>query len=408
MMNETPSARPLIVFAGFICLPQESAATNRNIYMATALREAGYDVWFLVEKPAGREEDRQPDGTYWYRGFRYIPIGVPRSFRQARTLRSLLVLDSPSGRWFAEQAPANVAGVILYAGYSGQYAEIQRWGRERGVPIYGDVVEYQAARFILPVGGLRAWIDYEVRTNHFQTRCTRLIVISSFLERMYRARGKDTLRVLPLIDTREPCWAPVIERPPHEEIRVLFVGSPGRDRQDLILEGVRLARIGGVPVRLTYAGASRERLLKLPGVTPALIDALGDAVTFHEWVPYDALPDTVAEADYCLLFRPDERCMRAGFPSKTPEMLAKGTPLLCNLTTDLGDYIRDGENGLIVPALTAEDLADTLVRAAQLPTAQRTAMRAAARRTAETDFDYRTMVDPLRAFLAAGTKEAQR
>ena len=190
-----------------------------------------------------------------------------------------------------------------------------------------------------------------------------------------------------------------------ERLRLLFVGSPDRDRMDLILLALSQVVVQGVAIQLTFAGCSRQRFLALPHVNATAVGALGNHLQFIEWVPYAQLPAVIAQADYGLLFRPNQRCIRAGFPSKAPEMLAKGTPLLCNLTTDLGTYIRDGVNGLVVPELTAAALAATIRRARNLSPMAYLQMRANARATAEAHFDYRTMVAPLQAFLAPRAEE---
>jgi glycosyltransferase involved in cell wall biosynthesis len=99
------------------------------------------------------------------------------------------------------------------------------------------------------------------------------------------------------------------------------------------------------------------------------------------------------------LLRPDARYAHAGFPTKVVESFAVGTPVLANLTSDLGRYLVDGRNGLVCDADSADAVVGTLVRALRLSPGQLGALRTEARRTAERSFDYRAHVGSVAAFL---------
>ena len=71
-----------------------------------------------------------------------------------------------------------------------------------------------------------------------------------------------------------------------------------------------------------------------------------------------------------------------------PESLAAGCPILCNLTTDLGEYLVDGQNAVVCPTagateVTVETLTATLRRAIRLSAEEKTLMKGAARGSAE-------------------------
>ena len=90
---------------------------------------------------------------------------------------------------------------------------------------------------------------------------------------------------------------------------------------------------------------------------------------------------------------------QAGFPTKVPESLAVGTSVICNLTSDLEDYICDGQEGLICADHTVNSFLIALNRAMRLTPEQKKAMRQAARKQAEQSFDYRNYADALSAFI---------
>ena len=94
-----------------------------------------------------------------------------------------------------------------------------------------------------------------------------------------------------------------------------------------------------------------------------------------------------------------ERYAVAGFASKVPESLALGTPLVANVTPELGRYIRDGQTGVVVNGTDAESLAVALRRVADLPSVERLAMRGQARAAAEANFDIRAVAPQLGPWL---------
>ncbi len=89
-------------------------------------------------------------------------------------------------------------------------------------------------------------------------------------------------------------------------------------------------------------------------------EALGNRLTVLPPVPYAEIPAILGGADTLVVPRPDSRSGRYGFPSKLPEYLALGRPVV---VTDVGDQarvVRDGDNGLVVPAGSVGALARAL------------------------------------------------
>ncbi len=57
--------------------------------------------------------------------------------------------------------------------------------------------------------------------------------------------------------------------------------------------------------------------------------------------------------------------------------------MLCNLTSDLGEFLRDGENSILVSSVTAEGFCDALKKALALDEAQLRRIKNGARTLAE-------------------------
>ena len=77
--------------------------------------------------------------------------------------------------------------------------------------------------------------------------------------------------------------------------------------------------------------------------------------------------DLIKDADFVPLLRPQiVRYAQAGFPTKVPESLSLGTPIICNLTSDLGDFIRDESEGIICRDYSIDAFVEALENALTL------------------------------------------
>lgn len=217
----------------------------------------------------------------------------------------------------------------------------------------------------------------------------KVIAISNYLEKHFTSRGLQAVRVPVIFDT---------EKAAHRKsnaigkLTVLYAGSPGKkDYLKEVIEGFCLLNEEELNnVKLKIIGADRTQLIKLCGVSKQAINKLGEHLLTLGRLPRDEVLKQLEEADFTVLLRsPEQRYAKAGFPTKVVESLASATPVICNITSDLGDYIKDGENGIIVDGCSAEAFCGAIRKALKLSESEKTQMQKNARKTAENSFDYR-------------------
>jgi glycosyltransferase involved in cell wall biosynthesis len=150
---------------------------------------------------------------------------------------------------------------------------------------------------------------------------------------------------------------------------------------------------------LLLIGPSADEVRKNLGPDAALLDALAGNVHFAGCLPHRQALAEMARVDFSILLRPNLRFAQAGFPTKLVESLALGVPVICNLTSDIGRYVHDGREGIIVRDSSPDAFAEGLRRVLAMTPAQRQDLRHQARRAAEACFDYRNWVDPLGKFI---------
>ena len=79
-------------------------------------------------------------------------------------------------------------------------------------------------------------------------------------------------------------------------------------------------------------------------------------------LPHDAV-GVLKAADFSMFVRDRNRVSEVGFPTKYAEAATCGIPVLTNRTSDIGDYLVDGENGILLPDCSPASIEHGLARA---------------------------------------------
>lgn len=278
---------------------------------------------------------------------------------------------------------------------------LNAYAHSHGISLLHDSVEwYSPEQFSL--GRLHPVYMAKDRLNRrLIDRSMRVIAISSYLRRHFSEKGIATLRIPAIMDVAHmPCDKRVTD----ECTVFAYAGSPGKkDYLKTVIEGfAKVTTVDTPKYELRLIGVTAEQLVGDCGASATDIAMLGDRLCCMGRVSRAQVLAQLAQADFTVLMRSQEqRYAKAGFPTKFVESLATATPVITNATSDLTEYLSDGENGFLVPACSAQALAQTLGRALSLSFEERRAMQAAARRTALERFDYRGYTEALARFIDA-------
>ncbi len=222
----------------------------------------------------------------------------------------------------------------------------------------------------------------------------RVMAISSYLEDHFEKQCDKTVRIPVIMDIDSmECNLEVDEN--SEKIKFAYVGAPGKkDYLKNIIEGFELLSPELLEkTDLHIVGVNNEQLISMCGVSESSIEKLKNVLFAHGRIPHDDAIRFVQSADYTVLLRDSSlRYAKAGFPTKTVESLASGTPIVCNLSSDLGLYFRDGENVYLAEDHQPASLKKALEKAITASADHRKEMRRNARKTAEKFFDYKNYI----------------
>jgi len=360
------------------------ASSNHSIHIAKALKICGFKPIMLINEDINNNIDIADNSEYFYKDIPCIPVG---SYIKARNIyinkiRSFLSFNNPSIRFLKQLKDMPFAVILQTPGLSLYYI-ISSWCKKNNVRLFVESMEWHNSK---RYKNAIIWIEAEIRMRFVQRFHPKLIVISRYLQNYYLKRGNKAFYLPPLIDVQDSFWLPRNTQLDASVLKLVFAGSPQRERHDIILGAILRAKSEGINVVMEYVGSTRKQM-EIILKNSRLLDELGDSVFFHGVVNFDQLPDILSHADYAVLIRDDAKWSRACFPSKIPELLSLGIPIICNFTSDLSEYIEDGKEAFVLKELTEEAFTDIIRRAVIAKGDLRNKMSYLARKRAENDFD---------------------
>lgn len=266
---------------------------------------------------------------------------------------------------------------------------IKKYAKKYNIKLIHDSVEWYSpeqfknGRFSIP------YIIKDKYNTKWIDKQFSVIAISSFLEKHFKSRGINTVRIPVIMDiSAMPCE----KRTDKDKTVFLYAGSPGK--KDYLAEIIKgfamLPQELLTRAELQILGISKEQMTVLCGVEESVVEYMGNSLVCLGRVPREEVLKQLSGADFTVLLRSEtQRYAKAGFPTKVVESLATATPVITNLTSDLGLYLKDGYNGIISKDCSPIEFSKAVEKAITLTASEKKQMYTNARKTAEEHFDYK-------------------
>lgn len=366
-----------ILYIGGFELPDKNAAAHRVLNNAKIIRTLGYEVFFIgVDKNLPynssvlKTKKLIAGFSSWF---------IPYPDTNAQWIHYLINIKDFIA--VASQCP-DLKAVICYNYQAVAFQRIVRYCRRNNIEVMADCTEWYSTKGSSLSYKILKGLDSFFRMRLIHKRVDGLIVISKYLESYY-SNNKNLIRIPPLIDLEEEKWriGSVKETGP---ITFVYAGSPGskkKDKLDLLIRAF-YELDEEHDFRFIIVGVSREKHLRYFGVQASLLDILGEKVVFMGRLSHTESLEQVKGADFTIFMREDTRVNNAGFPTKFAESISCGVPVITNKTSNLSDYLRDGENGFWLGI----NITATLQRILNMDGSQLQGMK---RKVERATFDYR-------------------
>jgi len=240
---------------------------------------------------------------------------------------------------------------------------------------------------------------------HLLERLTKhydgLVVISTNLEKYFVRYNKNLLRVPILSDTTE---TPYQESPPFangDAFSICFTGMVARVKEGFEDFYKALSRVKSHYTRfvLNLYGPidKRDRTLLLRDLPQKY--KIQENVVYHGVVDRNVLMKEMHKSHLLVIPRPRNLQTHYGFSTKLAEYLVSGVPSLITDVSDNALYIKDGQNGFIVPPGDYEKMTAKIVYIIANYARLKDSVGKNAYQTARDDFDYTNHSEKLFNFL---------
>lgn len=170
------------------------------------------------------------------------------------------------------------------------------------------------------------------------------IVISKYLQKFYK--NKNILLLPPLIDCEDGKWKSVTGQSlDNKTLNLIYAGQFGTKKDNLveIFDIINeLIVENNFKINFSIVGMTLEDYQK------NINSQSYDFIKFHGRKSHSATLKLIKESDFVFFFRTNNRVNTAGFPTKFVEAYTCAVPVITNLSSDLSEYLKDGENGFVI------------------------------------------------------------
>jgi len=376
--------RPIFLIVTWNKYPEEDAGAVRQHAFAENLKELGYRPIIVgMGKSTGFQFKD-------YNGIEYISLRYATSNILIRAIgRVFFPLNL--ARVLKKLSKETVAGILLVSGDYLTFQFVKSYSAKNKVQLYHDSVEWYS-----PCEYSRGERDRAYRLNNtINTKLIdqsfRVFAISRYLQQYFSNKGLFTVRIPVIMDVSHIDYH---KEKRDQTIHFLFAGNiAGKDRVKEFIDGIELLDDNlRNRIEFTILGCTYEQYKETHGLISD--DTIERNVFFRGRVSREEVMNYLCRTDFTILFRPaEERYAMAGFPTKVVESLASGTPVVCNLSSDLELYLKDGYNSVLVEEPTPECCKNALIKICSYDDQMISSMKKHARLTAEKYFDRRKYLD---------------
>lgn len=361
-----------ILYVGNFELPDKNAAAHRVINNAKIFKQIGYEVIFC-----GVAGEQKENIVYQGKCAGFENWTIKKSDKNLYSIAEIIPIIKKMD---------DLKAIIAYNYPAISLLRLRSYCKKKNILLIADCTEWYGFLGGNVVYKLIKGMDSFLRMNIIQPRLDGIIAISHYLENYYKCRTK-TVFIPPLTDLSEEKWLNT-ELDTDNILRILYAGTPGKhkDKLNKILAALNDCALSHI--QFNIIGITKEQYLEYYPEDLELVDRLSDCVFFKGKKMHLEVIDELKKSDFSLFYRDITRVTTAGFPTKFAESISCGVPVLTNGTSDLEEYLIDGENGFWI-----DDIDNDLKRVLSMDIHKLKAIK----NTVKNDiFDYHNYIDEMK------------
>lgn len=342
----------VVFYIAHIELPDKNALAHRVLANCMALRDAGYKPVLIGYSKNPNTSKNIDDAYFKVHGFDCYNLQYPISnsdwVKDAIAFKKICTLIS---KYFDKGVHSIICCSIGVTNFYG----LMNYAKKHNIYMVSDTEDWFAKFTGNVIRRTYKKIDEEIYVKILKPKIKNVITISSFLYNYYTNVHNCNCVIVPSLSYSEDTRFKNLPKYEFDgTLRYVYSGNPGykghKDRIDWCVKA--FSEYSPPYAKFDIFGISLEDFIEqFPELEACAYDR---KITFHGFCDNTTCLNAIAKADFSVFARLVTQSTSAGFPTKFSECLAMGVPSVTTPTSDLKDYIINGENGFISDEATYE------------------------------------------------------
>jgi len=231
--------------------------------------------------------------------------------------------------------------------------------KDNNIKIISDCVDWLSVKTNNVFFDIFKWLDNTYQKAYLNNKVDGLITISNYLANYYEKNNKKTV-IIPPLSSKNYELDLSSKYKSSDKIIISYAGIPFRknikikdktslkDRIDKMIKIMYLLKKENIDFVFNIYGFTENEYFEVLPEQKKYVKYLENSIKFHGFTKNKLVIEKIMNSDYTILIRDIKRDTMAGFPTKISESLSVGTPVITNKTSDLADYIVEGETGFFI------------------------------------------------------------
>jgi len=357
-----------IVILGWVKFPFASAGASRVRMLSKGWIEEGAVVHLITT--ATLQSDENPgkgDSEFSLEGFTYESTQIEsKSTFPFKHLRIIQHISSLMTSWkrVRQLIAENKCDVLYLWGWSGLGCyPVIKIARKNKIPFFFDICEW------FPRQRFKWWFINPLFYDDLIGRmlpgkdCGGIIAITNYIAQKYEKKSLPVV-IVPAINDFSVSSLNISTTKGNvsNKLSVLYAGfCKPDDGVDYLLGAIKIVANNDIPVELTIIGADGKSGTSLQYQQQCEQDQIDKLVHFRGMVSESDYSKLLSSAGVLILPRKNCQVNLAAFPTRLPEFLATGRPVLTTDVPDISLYLEADIHAKIVEADRADAIATGLI-----------------------------------------------